>query len=53
MIAKLEGFEWKGVASLTMKQNIDASQELIPNRILQLQPPAAVTAIAMNSGWGL
>ena len=53
MIAKLDGFEWKGAGPLALKQNVDVLHGIIPNRLLQIQPPAALTAISLNSAWGL
>ena len=53
VIAKLDGFEWKGNGPLSLKQNIDSTNGILPERVVQLQPPAAVTAVALNSAWQL
>eukprot|EP00795_Rhopilema_esculentum_P009139 gene9139-16801_t len=53
VIAKLDGFEWKGNGPLSLKQNIDGTNGILPERVVQLQPPAAVTAVALNSAWQL
>jgi len=53
MIVKLEGFEWKGAEPLSLKANIDSSNCILPERLVQIQPPAAVTALTLNSFWAL
>ena len=53
MIVKLEGFEWKGAEPLSLRSEIDSSGSIIPERLLQIKPPAAITALALNSSWGL
>ena len=53
MIVKLEGFEWKGAEALTVRSQIDSTSSVIPERLLQIQPPAAITALALNSSWAL
>lgn len=49
-----DGFVWKGHDELAVRDNVVALQPgFQPTAILQLHPPAAVTALALHSDWGL
>lgn len=54
VIENLEGFEWKGQGPLIVKaEQPNSKQGPVPSRLLQLKPPAPITALAMETAWGL
>eukprot|EP00111_Clytia_hemisphaerica_P008566 TCONS_00025019-protein len=54
VIANLEGFEWKGHGPLSLRTDpVQTQHGILPERVLQLRPSAPITAIAMESAWGL
>ncbi|UYV62474.1 LLGL1 [Cordylochernes scorpioides] len=49
-----ENFVWKGHDQLTArKEELEMEQGYQPKCLVQLHPPAAVTALALHSNWGL
>lgn len=54
VIENLEGFEWKGHGPLSLRPgSLNKQYGIIPKKILQLKPSAPITAVAMESAWGL
>ncbi len=54
IVGDKDGFVWKGHSQLNSKNgNLKFDIGYQPLNILQLQPPAAVTAVALYSEWGL
>lgn len=54
VIENLDGFEWKGHGPLSLRINpINPQFGIAPLKVLQLKPSAPVTAVAMETAWGL
>ncbi|CAG2163640.1 unnamed protein product, partial [Oppiella nova] len=54
IVGDKDGFVWKGHSQLTPKNgNIKFDWGYQPSSIVQLQPPASVTALALYAEWGL
>jgi len=54
VIESLEGFEWKGLGPLTVHKSAPKSiYGPVPKRVLQIKPSAPITALAMETAWGL
>lgn len=54
VIANLDGFEWKGLGPLSLRTDAhDKHFGPVPVKVLQLKPSAPITAVAMESAWGL
>jgi len=54
VIERLEGFEWKGHGPLDLKSDkVNKQYGLAPQRVVQMKPSAPITAVAMESAWGL
>ncbi|XP_054154460.1 LLGL scribble cell polarity complex component 2-like [Oppia nitens] len=54
IVGDKDGFVWKGHSQLTSKSgNIKFEVGYQPSSIVQLQPPAAITALSLYSEWGL
>uniref|UniRef100_A0A1B6CIZ4 Uncharacterized protein n=1 Tax=Clastoptera arizonana TaxID=38151 RepID=A0A1B6CIZ4_9HEMI len=56
IVSERDKFVWKGHEKLTLRGDKDAIEippGFQPSSLLQLHPPAAVTALALQSNWGL
>ncbi|GIX73484.1 lethal(2) giant larvae protein homolog 1 [Caerostris extrusa] len=54
IVSDRDSFVWKGHDQLSLKQgNMKFAPGFVPVTIEQLTPPAAVTAIALHTEWGL
>ena len=54
IIENLDGFEWKGLGPLSLKAgDHNKLYGPVPQKVLQLKPSAPITAVAMESAWGL
>ena len=53
IIEDLLGFAWKGHGPLTFDSRNDTDATFYPSRVLQAQPSAPITAIAMDTASGL
>lgn len=54
VVSDRDNFVWKGHDQLSVKQgSMKFEPGFVPTVIEQLTPPAAVTALAINTEWGL
>ena len=54
IVGDKDGFVWKGHSQLTPKSgNVKFDSGYQPSSVVQLQPPAAITALSIYSEWGL
>ncbi|XP_014285464.1 lethal(2) giant larvae protein isoform X3 [Halyomorpha halys] len=53
ILSSREGFVWKGYQALSFNDSTTSSPGFACTSLLQLHPPAAVTALALHSPWGL
>lgn len=56
IVSDRDKFVWKGHEKLSLRgggEALDISPGFQPSALLQLHPPAAVTALALQSQWGL
>ena len=54
MAAEDEEFEWRGQAGLGVRAcQFRHPLGYRPHHVLQLEPPSAVTSLALHSDWGL
>lgn len=53
IVSDRDKFVWKGHEKLGVRESVEYSAGYQVESVLQLHPPAAVTALALDSGWGL
>lgn len=60
LVSERDTFVWKGHEKLTLKGKVEDNATTLsfpvgfqPSSVLQLHPPAAVTALALNADWNL
>lgn len=53
IVSDRDKFVWKGHEKLGVRESVEYSAGYQVEGVLQLHPPAAVTALALDSGWGL
>lgn len=56
IVSDRDKFVWKGHERLTLRgggESLEFAPGFQPSSLLQLHPPAAVTALAVHSQWGL
>lgn len=53
ILSNREGFVWKGYQALTFTDAAPPEPGFACTSLLQLHPPAAVTALGLHSPWGL
>lgn len=54
IVGNQDGFVWKGHEALSVRKGpVEMGPGYTVSSILQLHPPACVTALAIHTGWGL
>ncbi|XP_054281586.1 lethal(2) giant larvae protein homolog 1-like isoform X1 [Macrosteles quadrilineatus] len=53
IVSDRDKFVWKGHEKLGVRESVDWGPGYQVESVLQLHPPAAVTALASHTGWGL